>query len=242
MNRPAAPYWCFLPLLGTLAGGCDLPGRPVPPPKDEGKDFAALYGTRCAGCHGADGKFGPAPPLNDPIFLAIVPEAELVRVISDGRAVSPGQKTPMPAFARDRGGPLTESEIKMLAEGMTKHWKSSRAGGLASYLAPAGSGAGNKDRGTQVFARACAKCHGMQGGGERDGKPLRGGALNDPAFLALISDQVLRRIIITGRHDLGMPSYKSEAGRPPDFDELSAADIEDLVALLRSWRQSGGMP
>ena len=233
---------CHLVTLSLVFAGCDLPGRPVPPPKEEGPDFAALYTSRCAGCHGADGKLGPAPPLNDPIFLAIIPDAELVRVISEGRSVTPGQKSPMPAFARDRGGPLTETQIKMLAEGMKKHWKSAASRGLPAYLAPAASGGGNKDRGTQVFARACDKCHGTQGQGEQDGEPLPGGSLNDPAFLALISDQALRRIIITGRPDLGMPSYKSEAGRAPDFGELTSADIEDLVALLRSWRQSGGTP
>jgi cytochrome c oxidase cbb3-type subunit 3/ubiquinol-cytochrome c reductase cytochrome c subunit len=212
----------------------------VSAPTDEAKDFNALYGTRCRGCHGADGKLGPAPPLNDPIFLAIVPEAELVRVISKGRTVTPAQKTPMPAFARDQGGPLTEPEIKTLAQGIKKCWVASPSGGLPAYLA--GSSAGDKDRGARVFARACAGCHGTQGNGERDGKPLQGGALNQPAFLALISDQALRRTIITGRPDLGMPAYNGSTGRPPDFHELTSAEIEDLVALLRSWRQRGGTP
>ena len=50
--------------------------RPVR--SDQVIDFATLYGRNCAGCHGADGKFGPAPPLNDPLFLAIVPDAVLL--------------------------------------------------------------------------------------------------------------------------------------------------------------------
>ena len=233
---------CHLVTLSLLlAAGCDLPGRPEPRPTDEGPDFAALYATRCAGCHGADGKLGPAPPLNDPLFLAIVPEAELLRVISEGRTVTPGQKTPMPAFARDRGGPLTEAEIKTLAEGIKKHWKASGASGLPAYSAPAGSG-GNKDSGAQVFARACARCHGTQGKEQKDGESLRGGALNVPPFLALISDQALRRIIITGRSDLGMPAFNGKDDRPPDFHELTSTEIENLVALLRSWRSSGGTP
>jgi mono/diheme cytochrome c family protein len=237
MSKPGMRYWRLLLLLAALTAGCDLPGRPVAPPTDEGQDFAALYATRCAGCHGADGNLGPAPPLNDPIFLAIVPEADLVRVISEGRTVTRAQKTPMPAFARDRGGPLTEAQIKVLTEGIKKRWKSSRASGLPPYNAPSGSGGGNKAKGAREFARACAGCHGADGKGEKDGKALRGGALNDLAFLQLISDQALRRIIITGRHDLGMPPYDGEAGRGPDFNELTAAEIEDLVALLRSWRQ-----
>ena len=88
----------LLTLLVVLTGGCDLPGKPReadrPVPADQVKNFNALYSTRCAGCHGADGKLGPAPPLNDPLFLAIVPDAELLRVITEGRAVTPAQKSP----------------------------------------------------------------------------------------------------------------------------------------------------
>jgi mono/diheme cytochrome c family protein len=56
--------------------------------------FDWLYARHCSGCHGADGKLGPAPPLNDPLFLKIVPERVLLDVIRAGR---PG--TPMPSFA-----------------------------------------------------------------------------------------------------------------------------------------------
>jgi mono/diheme cytochrome c family protein len=95
------------------------------------------------------------------------------------------------------------------------------------------------DAGARVFARACAGCHGPSGQGEKDGRASRGGALNNPAFLALVSDQALRRLIITGRPDLGMPAYDGSDGRPPDFRALTPAQIDDLVALLKSWRQAG---
>ena len=58
-------------------------------------EFGVLYRNNCAGCHGADGTLGPAPPLNDSLFRAIVPTEEIERVLTFGR---PG--TPMPAFAR----------------------------------------------------------------------------------------------------------------------------------------------
>jgi mono/diheme cytochrome c family protein len=90
-----------------------------------------------------------------------------------------------------------------------------------------------------VFARACAGCHGPEGQGAKDGHPLSGGAINNEAFLALISDQALRRIIITGRPDLGMPAYDGADDRPPNFRALTSAEIDDLVALLRYWRQGG---
>src|SRR5260370_31064518 len=82
-----------------LVAGCDWPGKPDPAerpvPADKVLDFAVLYEKNCSGCHGADGKLGPAPPLNDPLFLAIVPDAQLSLVIEKGR---PG--TPMPTLPR----------------------------------------------------------------------------------------------------------------------------------------------
>jgi cytochrome c oxidase cbb3-type subunit 3/ubiquinol-cytochrome c reductase cytochrome c subunit len=225
--------------LSLLAAGCDLPGQPNPAerpvPADQVQDFGTLYATHCAGCHGADGKLGPAPPLNDPIFLAIVPDDELLRVITEGRAVTPAQKSPMPAFARDRGGPLTEAQVKVLANGIKERWGSARteAESLPSYLATAGAHGASPKR---LFARACAGCHGSEGQGGKDGdRPA--GAIHQRAFLALISDQALRRYIITGRPDLGMPAFDGHQGRSDEFRPLSSAEIDDLVALLASWRR-----
>jgi cytochrome c oxidase cbb3-type subunit III len=251
-----------LPLL--LLAGCDLPGRPDPAERLQVKDFGALYATHCAGCHGADGKLGPAPPLNDPMYLAIVPDKELLRVITEGRAVTPTQKSPMPAFARQRGGPLTDEEVQVLAAGIKKRWKPLKAEerSLPPYLATAKQQSGMLSRpgdgerqapaqvgregmartgsaGSQVFARACASCHGSDGQGGKDGE-RHVGAISDPAFLALISDQALRRYVITGRPDLGMPSFDDKHGRPAEFQRLSPEEIGDLVAFLASWRKAGG--
>jgi cytochrome c oxidase cbb3-type subunit 3/ubiquinol-cytochrome c reductase cytochrome c subunit len=65
--------------------------------------------------------------------------------------------------------------------------------------------------------------------------------INDRAFLALISDQALRRIIITGRPDLGMPNYAESAGRPKGYKPLTSGEIADVVALLAYWRQGGSI-
>jgi mono/diheme cytochrome c family protein len=196
-------------------------------------DFGTLYRTHCAGCHGADGKLGPAPPLNDSLFLAIVPDDELLRVIREGRAVGPGQKSPMPAFARDRGGPLTDKQVEALAKGIKARWGGAPPKEASPpYLAPKETG--DKGRGAKVFALACAACHGAKGQGAE-----QAGAINDRAFLALISDQELRRVVITGRRDLGMPDYSDDNWRSPEFKPLSSEQINDLVALLACWRQGG---
>jgi mono/diheme cytochrome c family protein len=234
-------------------------------PPDEVKDFGKLFATHCAGCHGADGKLGPAPPLNDPLFLAIVPDEELFRVITEGRAVTAAQRSLMPAFGLGKGtalteeqanlwaklkeeskvaprqhSPLTAVQIKVLAEGIKQHWKAASPAGISvpPYLPlPTGS-AGNKDGGARVFARACAGCHGSMGQGGKYGE-RKVGPINNVDFLALSSDQVLRRYAITGRPDFGMPAFYDKAGRSPDFQPLTSPEIDDLVALLAYWRMGG---
>jgi mono/diheme cytochrome c family protein len=228
--------------LALRTAGCDFPGRPDPKdrpvPEDRVLGFLPLYRQNCAGCHGVDGRFGPAPPLNDPLFLAIVSDAQLLRAIRDGR-----RGTPMPGFSRQRGGSLTDAQIQALAAGIKRHWKSAEDApdSLPAYARPEKESpkrlADDPQLGSDVFARACAECHGKNGSGEKGGGTC--GAIHEPAFLALISDQALRRIIITGRADLGMPSYAEKEGRPADFQPLTAAQIEDLVSLLAAWRASG---
>lgn len=217
-------------LLLLFLAGCNWPGKPKatdrPIPAEEVKSFTALYATHCAGCHGADGKDGPAPPHNDPLFLAIVPNNVLRQVITEGRT-----GTPMTAFAKDRGGPLTDDQVEILAEGIKHRWPAEKENErpLPPYLLSSAK-PGDKKDGAKVFARDCAMCHG------KDGKGGDAGAIQDPAFLSLVSDQVLRRYIITGRPDFGMPNY---ADPKRNDAELTSQEINDLVALLAYWRVGG---
>jgi cytochrome c oxidase cbb3-type subunit 3/ubiquinol-cytochrome c reductase cytochrome c subunit len=182
----------------------------------------------CAGCHGADGKDGPAPPHNDPLFLAIVTDDVLRQVITEGRT-----GTPMTAFAKDRGGPLTEEQIDIVATGIKQRWPAAEKMSGRSpppYLLSAAK-PGDKKAGLKVLARDCAMCHGKSGEGGKGAGPI-----NDPAFLALVSDQVLRRYIITGRPDFGMPNYVIR-----EDGDLTSQEINDLVALLAYWRVGGSV-
>ena len=258
---------CLIVSLSFFLTGCDLPGRPNPAdrpvPADEVLEFGVLYQQNCAGCHGSNGTLGPAPPLNDPLFRAIVPEEELERIVTQGR-----NKTLMPAFATENGGVLTAAQIQVFVKqikgipyrivekqegGVAKVDVVPDAGGISpkwgkpekpptsvpSYReqspSPKGSGAGHKEQGAVIFARACAMCHGNDGQDiEKEGKMHR--TINDPVFLALISDQALRRYAITGRPDLGMPGYADARPDNPTFKPLTDQEITDLVALLASWR------
>jgi cytochrome c oxidase cbb3-type subunit 3 len=254
-----------LPLVCVFlfATGCDLdlPGKPDPKdrpvPADQVLAFDALYNRNCAGCHGPEGKQGPAPPLNEPLFRAIVPATALEQVLNHGR---PG--TPMAPFTHANGGPLTAEQAQVLIyqikgvpyriienhnEGRLKVAVEAQSQGVAPQWGPVGKAAdstphyalpgtkGDEARGARVFARACSSCHGDAGQGVvHDGE--RRNKINDRAFLALVSDQALRRIIITGRPDLGMPDYSQKTERPDDFQPLTSGEIADLGALLSAWR------
>jgi cytochrome c oxidase cbb3-type subunit III len=216
-----------------------MPGRPNPEnrpiPANAVVSFDALYRVNCAGCHGTDGNHGPAPPLNDPLFLQIVPDEVLADVIRSGRS-----GTPMPAFATSHGGTLNEEQVHALAAGLKPMWlknKDDKAMEPPPYLVgnePAADGGNDElSKGATVFAQACAGCHG------RNGKGGDAGDVNDVAFLTLISDQALRRLVITGRADLGMPTFAGEKGRPSDFKPLTTEQVTAVVKLLAEWRGMG---
>ncbi|MBL8792981.1 MAG: c-type cytochrome, partial [Planctomycetia bacterium] len=174
-----------------LLAGCGAPDpnhRHVLP--QDVTDFSKLFATHCAGCHGQDGTQGPAPPLNEPLFLALTSDEQLKDVIDGGR-----HGTLMPAFGDQRGGPLTAKQVGIVVKGL-RGWKQADPAQVQSLREE--TKPGNRDRGEILFAKACAGCHGDQG----KGKDSPAGAVNQSAFLALVSEDFLRRIVITGRPDL----------------------------------------
>ncbi len=217
-----------------FALGCDhLPGKP----KEEERwvasagvmDFNQLYAQNCSGCHGADGRFGSARSLNDPLYLAVAGPDVLRQVTAKG---VPG--TAMPAFAEQAGGSLTGKQIDLLVEGMTSRW--GRPNDFKDVALPpyslqdaiaGGSSPGDTQRGAEVFKINCAQCHGTDGRGG-----TKSSSIVDPNFLALASDQSLRTTTIAGRPDLGKPDFRSNVGDRP----MSPQDISDVVAWLVAQR------
>ena len=265
--------WACALLLSAFSiwmTGCDFPGRPDPKhrpvPADQVLDFAILFSQNCAGCHGADGTLGPAPPLNDSLFRSIVPESTLTELLKQGR-----KNSLMPAFAKENGGSLTEAQIQVLVyeikgvpyrliskseipasveivpegNGVEPKWglpKEPPSGvpnyvGRADQAGSVNSNNGNEQAGKAVFDRACSVCHGDDGQGMEMGDTISN-TINDPIFLALCSDQVLRRYIITGRPDLRMPGFADARPDSEHFKPLTDEEVSDVVALLPSWRDS----
>ncbi len=211
-----------------LAGCSHLPGKPTPWPEvprpDSVLDPVVLFNQNCSGCHGADGRNGPAMMLSDPVYLAIVDDDTLRSTISKGR---PG--TAMSAFAQKEGGMLTDSQIDAIIHGIRERW--SKQDALGSEVAPpyGAQSTGDIARGQVVYESYCASCHGIGG----KGGP-KAGSVVDGSYLSLITDQGLRTIVITGRPDFNAPDWRNNvAGHP-----LSDLEITDVVAWLASQRPS----
>ena len=213
-------------VLWCLAACTHLPGKPAPGPQvprpDSVLDPVVLFNQNCSGCHGADGKNGPAMMLSDPVYLAIVDDDTLRSTISKGR---PG--TAMSAFAQKEGGMLTDDQINALIRGIRERW--SRPNALAGDVAPpyAAKSVGDAARGESVYDSYCSSCH----GNGKSGGP-KAGSIVDKAYLSLITDQGLRTIVITGRPDFNAPDWRNSVPGHPMTDQ----EITDVVAWL-AWQR-----
>jgi len=233
MNRVS--YLCVFAFLSLmLLSGCSTPhGQPqkgseaVAP--NQVLDFATLYAENCSGCHGAEGKGGAAIGLANPVYLAIVDETSMRKAIANGR-----RGTSMPAFAQSAGGMLTDQQVDAITKGILSRWE--RKGILDGNNPPsyAAKTAGNVAHGEIVYGTYCASCHGAGGKGSQ-----KASSVTDDSFLALVSDQGLRTIVIAGRPELGAPDWRGNVlGKP-----MSDQEITDVVAWLASRRtKNPGQP
>jgi mono/diheme cytochrome c family protein len=192
-------------------------------------DFGTLYAQNCAGCHGAQGHGGASIALANPVYLAIVDQPAMRNIVANGV-----RGTSMPAFAQSAGGMLTQQQIDVIATGIFSHWGNKQILDRVNPPSYAAKTAGNADHGQLVFGTYCASCHGSEGGGTQ-----KGSAVTNDSFLALISDQALRTIVIAGRPELGAPDWRGNVpGRP-----MTDQEITDVVAWLASRRaQNPGQP
>jgi cytochrome c oxidase cbb3-type subunit III len=201
------------------------PGRPAPDsavvPPDEIVNFSVLYGQNCAGCHGVDGNGGAAIALANPVYLAIADDKVIRHTTASGVL-----GTPMPAFAQSAGGMLSDKQIDAIVGGI-RSWAKPDAFGNQAVPTYAAQASGDPQRGAEVYRTYCSSCHGAGGHGGS-----KASSIVDGSYLALVSDQQLRTLVITGRPELGAPDWRSDVeGRP-----MSAQDISDVVTWLSSQR------
>ena len=189
---------------------------------NEVADFRTLYADNCAGCHGSEGRGGAAIALADPVYFAMADDAAIRKVVANGV-----KGTSMPAFAQSAGGMLTNKQIDLITTEMRSRWSRPEILNGANPPAYAANCAGNARQGEVVYGTYCASCHGTEGQGGR-----KGSAITNDSFLALVSDQGLRTIVITGRPELGAPDWRGNAPGKPMSDQ----EITDVVAWMASHR------
>jgi mono/diheme cytochrome c family protein len=218
---------CFVSLAALFLSGCsNLPGRPTPASvvtdPDNVTDFAFLFKTNCSGCHGAEGKGGAALSIADPVYLAIADDALLRKVITNGI-----RGTSMPAFAKSAGGMLTSEQVEILVHGMREHYAKPNALSGATPPPYAAAETGEASRGAAVYETYCASCHGAGGKGG-----AKASSIVEPSFLALLTDQELRTLVIVGRPDFGAPDWRNDVPGKP----MTSQEVSDVVAWLAAQR------
>ncbi len=211
----------------SMVGCTQLPGHPKPGPEvprpEQVVDFPTLYSQNCSACHGAEGTNGPSYPLANPAYQALVDEQQLHQVIANGL-----KGTLMPAFAASAGGTLTDQQMDVLVKGMRVAWYKPDALQGANPPSYKAAKAGDPSHGAQVYTIYCASCHGAAGQTAKS----KAGSVTDTAFLSLVSDQMLRTVIIAGRPDIGQPDWRNDVAGHPMSDE----EVTDVVA----WLKKGG--
>jgi len=221
MNIRDSAILSFISLTLVMSSlGCH---RRIGPPNDQEElmrpenvvSFDRLYKQNCSACHGENGSGGPALDLANPNYQALVDDASLRRWITYGM-----RATQMPPFGESAGGFLTPQQVDILVGGMRSRW--AHAGQKVHDMPPYSSSTiGTAEQGHQIFQVNCSSCH--QQGQQK---------ITDTSYLALVSDQSLRTIVIAGRPDLGQPDYKQvQPGQP-----LTDQDVSDIVAYLHSLR------
>jgi cytochrome c oxidase cbb3-type subunit III len=229
------PYLSAIAVLSLVVLlACSTPhGQPQegsePVAPNQVVDFGTLYAQNCAACHGAEGRGGASIALANPVYLAIVDQNALHNVVANGV-----RGTSMPAFAQSAGGLLTDEQINVITREMFSRW--GRKGILDGTNPPsyAAKTTGDAAHGEIAFGIYCASCHGSEGQGGS-----KASAISNDSFLALVSDQGLRTIVITGRPDLRAPDWRANVPDKPMSDQ----EITDVVAWLASRRvQSPGQP
>jgi cytochrome c oxidase cbb3-type subunit III len=217
-----------------LVSGCASPhGQPAKGSEtlapNEVLEFGTLYGENCAGCHGTEGRGGAAIALANPVYLAIADDIVIRNAIATGV-----RGTAMPAFATSSGGMLADKQIDVIATQIRSRW--SKPGILDGANPPsyATKSTGDVTHGETAYKTYCASCHGPDGRGGP-----KGSSITDDSFLALVSDQGLRTIVIAGRPELGAPDWRENIPGKPMTDR----DVSDVVAWLVSRRSpSPGRP
>ena len=205
-----------------LLAGCGTPpGQPragsVALAPNEVVEFGALYADNCAGCHGANGRGGAAIALANPVYLAIVDERVDARHHRQRRArhVDAGVRAARRRHADGEADRCDRQRDPIALEPI----RSARRRESAFLCGDV------RRRHSARRSRVPDVLPIVPRPGGRGGP--KGSAITNDSFLALVSDQGLRTIVIAGRPELGAPDWRGNVpGRP-----MSDQEVTDVVSL-----------
>ncbi len=189
-------------------------------PPSGAEEGAKLFAANCVGCHGKYGEGGPNParpgdiihPISSGDFISTRTDETIHAIIAQGQP-----NLGMVPFSADNGGPLSDDQINQVVAFM-RTWESKPP----VIPEKAGQTPTPTVGGKEIFARACANCHGPNGEGNV-GPPL-----NSKEFLAKYNNAEIRRIIKQGMSGSSMWAWG-------DLGLLHDDQIDDLVKYVRAW-------
>ena len=216
MKNLSAFVWLAVGYLGvSFSVLAERSYEKEPPPRELSPEQAELaasnYQKYCSLCHGENReghKNDHAPSLRSKsLFESGVPHS-ILRPMSYGR-----QGTAMGGYLDEVGGPMTLDETWDLT-----YWLFWQSGAERVKLSE-NPVSGDIVQGEKVFQTNCSSCHGKNGEG------ITAPALANQSFLVHNKDEFIRYAIEKGRD--GTPML-------PFADRLSAADIDNVTAYIRS--------
>ncbi len=193
---------------------------------------AKVYANSCSSCHGVRGEGASGPALSNPNFLRFASDGFLMATMALGR-----QGTEMRPVKR---GPqsileLSSDEVNNVVAYL-RSWETHRpfgSGGSGGDIAHRFVVPWDLAKGKSLFHSYCSGCHGVEG------KGLWAPELNNDGFLAAATDGTLQATIVRGRKGTAMRPF-GRGGQ--GVADLSAEDIDDIVAYMRHWSTSAPSP
>ena len=185
--------------------------------KGDAEEGESMFAGMCAGCHGKHGQGAVGPALLNRDFLAAASDGYIRETIYRGR-----RDTAMVSWGKRLQGleQLHDHEIGDLVA-FIRSREHHEPEVLHTNITP-----GTPSLGKDLYAGMCAGCHGVDGEGEH------GPALNNPEFLDAATNGFLQATIAMGRQGTAMRSWAKGA---QGYEELSAEQINDIVAYVRTW-------
>jgi len=185
--------------ISQVAGFVVTLGEAVPGDEPSLAGGAEVFRLHCARCHADDasGDVGPA------LTISTLTTDQTRAVIADGRSE-------MPAFGEALSSDDIEAVLLFLED---------RRASAGPDLTAAPSGTGVPHPGSELYAAACATCHGAD---------ARGGVASGLAGTALSANEVIARVF--GGHEGGMPAFEGV---------LAADDVQNVASYVLELEEEG---